>query len=60
MLKIIFGNVARKYHYNLSKSKTKKKKKTFGVESYGKDYKKKKKIGRVGLDPRPTWGRPKY
>ena len=36
MLKIIFGNVARKDHYNLSKSNTKKKK-TFGVESYGKD-----------------------
>ena len=27
MLKIIFGNVARKDHYNLSKSNTKKKKK---------------------------------
>ena len=31
MLKIIFGNVARKDHYNLSKSNTKKKKRSVGL-----------------------------
>ena len=35
MLKIIFGNIARKDHYYLNKNIYKKT--TFGIESYGKD-----------------------
>ena len=50
MLKIIFGNVARKDHYNLSKSNTKKKKKNIWRWKLRKRFKKKKKdrSGRVG------------
>ena len=48
MLKIIFGNVARKDHYNLSKSNTKKK--NIWRWKLRKRFKKKKKYrsGRVG------------